>query len=212
MEKRSASSKALAALGILLAIGTILIVILGINATPAMLKRPTDAVERAEGMLAAVCRGDYETASGMLYGNPNLGTRPEDSSPVADLIWEFFLDSLEYELLGDCYAADSGLAIDIRIRGLDISEAIKDLDSRAQAILDQRVEKAEDMTEIYDDTNNFREEIVSEVLQEATWQVLLENEQYQECIISLNLTYEQDQWWVVPDSDLLNVLAGSISG
>lgn len=197
---------------IVLVIGTIGIVILAIHASPIMLTRPLAAVDRARGMLTAACNGDYETASGMMYGNPNLGTPPEDSSPAVDLLWDAFLESLEYALSEDCYASDSGVAMDVTIRYLDISGVMNGLDSRAQTLLNQRIAMAEDSAEIYDEENNFRQEIITEVLRDATSQALEENRQYREQTIPLHLVFDQGEWWVMPDADLLNVLAGSISG
>ena len=212
MKTRRVLSGLLSVLGLVLAIGTIWIVVWAVAAVPVMLMHPKSAVDRAQVLLDAVCDGDYETASEMLYGTPSLGNRPEDSSPAVDLIWAAFLDSLEYTLLGDCYATDSGVAMDVRIRSLDISGVVNGLDSRAQTLMNQRIAAAENATNIYDKNNDFRQELITEVLQEAVRQALAENKTYQEQTISLQLVYEQGQWWVMPETALLNVLAGSISG
>lgn len=212
MRTRRVIAGLLTALGLALAIGTIGIVILAVQASPVMLKRPEAAADRAAALMDAVCGGDYETASGMMYGRPSLGARPEDSSPAVDLLWDAFLESLEYEFLGDCYASDSGVAIDVSIRSLDVSGVVDGLDSRAQALLNQRILTAEDSTEIYDENNNFRQELVAEILQEAVRQALEENKKYQQITISLHLIFEQGEWWVMPEAGLLNVLSGSISG
>lgn len=212
MKTRRVLSGLLSVLGMALAVGTIWIVIRGVDAAPVMLMRPDSAVDRVQTLLDAVCDGDYETASEMLYGTPGLGARPEDSSPAVDLLWDAFLDSLEYALPGECYATDSGVAMDVRIRSLDISGVMDGLDSRAQALLNQRIAAAENATDLYDENNDFRQELIAEVLQEAVRQALAENKTFQEQTISLQLVYEQGQWWVMPETALLNVLAGSISG
>lgn len=212
MKKRHIIANLLTALGIVLAMGTVGIVALAVNAAPVILMRPDDAVDRARDMMHAACSGDYETASGMMYGTPNLGTRPADSSPAVDLIWEAFLESLDYTFPGECYATDSGVAVDVNIRYLDVPSVVEGLDSHAQALLSQRIATAEDSTEIYDENNNFRQELVTEILRDATLQVLEENKEYQEQTIPLYLVFDQGEWWVMPDADLLNVLSGSISG
>lgn len=212
MKKRRIIAGLLTALGMALIIGTVWIVTLAIQAKPVMLIRPVAAVDRARDMMTAVCSGDYETASSMMYGTPNLGTCPEDSSPAVDVIWEAFLESLDYTVLGDCYATDSGVAVDVSIRYLDVPGAIEGLDIYAQALLGQRIAAAEDSMEIYDESNNFRQELVTEILQDAASQVLEENKKYQEQTIPLYMVFDQGEWWVVPGADLLNVLSGSISG
>lgn len=212
MKIRRILSDLLTVLGFAAAIGIIWIAVLAIHTAPVMLQCPDAAADRARDMMFAVCCGDYESASGMMYGCPNLGARPEDSSPAVELIWNAFLESLECDFPGYCYATDAGLAIDVNIRSLDVSRVIEGLDSRAQILLNQRIAAAEDSTEIYDVENNFRQELITEILRDATLQALEENKQYREQTISLHLIYERGEWWIMPDADLLNALSGSISG
>lgn len=212
MKQRRGISGFFMALGLIAVVGTICIVALALQSEPVMLLRPEGAASRAGDMLQAVCDGDYETASGMLYGRPSLGAFPEDSSPAVNLLWAGFQESLEFDFAGDCYGTDTGLAIDVNIRSLNISRVIDGLDERAQSLLNQRIEAAEDSAEIYDEAHNVREELILEILQEATEQALEENQQYQTQTIPLRLVYEEGQWWVMPDSELMNVLSGSFSG
>lgn len=97
------------------------------------------------------------------------------------------------------------------IRYLDVPSTIEGLGIYAQALLSQRIAAAEDSTEIYDENNNFREELVTEILRDATVQVLEDNKKYQEQTIPLYMVFDEGEWWVMPDADLLNVLSGSIS-
>ena len=212
MKKRRSISNFLTALGLAAVVGAIWIVALALPAEPVMLLQPEGAVDRAKDMMHAVCSGDYERASGMLYGRPSLGTCPEDGSPSVNLLWDAFLESLEFDIAGDCYATDTGLAIDVNVRSLNIFGVMEGLDGRAQTLLSQRIAAAKDSAEIYDEDNHFREELIAEVLQEATQQALEENKQYQTQTIPLHLIYDGGQWWVMPDSDLMNVLSGSVPG
>lgn len=212
MRTRRGISRLLTVMGIVFAFGTIGIVIQAVSASPVMLKPPEMAASRADALMDAVCSGDWEAASEFLYGCPSLGTRPEDSSPAVDLLWDAFLESLEYSFLGDCYVSDSGVSIDVRVQSLDVSAVVDDLDSRAQTLLNENVFLAEDSTEIYDEENNFRQELVSEVLQQAVQQALEENRQLWEQTVSLYLIFEQGKWWVMPDDGLVNVLSGSFFG
>lgn len=212
MRIRRGISVLLTALGTALAVGTLGLVIWAVSASPVMLRPPETAACRAEALMDAVCSGDYQGASDLLYGGPSLGARPEDSSPAVDLLWEAFLESLDYTFLGDCCVADSGVAIDVLVRSLDVTAVVDGLDSRAQALLNERVLAAEDSAEIYDDDNNFRQELVAEILQGAVRQALEENRRIREQTISLHLVFDQGEWWVLPDAGLVNVLSGSFSG
>ena len=212
MKKRRSISNFLTALGLAAVVGAIWIVALALPAEPVMLLQPEGAVDSAKDMMHAVCSGDYERASGMLYGRPSLGTCSEDGSPSVNLLWDAFLESLEFDIAGDCYATDTGLAIDVNIRSLNIFSVMEGLDGRAQTLLSQRIAASKDSAEIYDEDNHFREELIAEVLQEATQQALEENKQYQTQTIPLHLVYDGGQWWIMPDSDLMNVLSGSVPG
>lgn len=97
------------------------------------------------------------------------------------------------------------------ITTLDISSVTGALTEHAHALLTARVEGAEEMTELYDEENNFREELVSEVLQEAVVQALAEDAQTVTYDVTLNLIYRDGQWWVVPDQALLDAISGGVA-
>lgn len=215
-EKDKGSPRRIAAvflmvLGILLLLSSLWIIKQAVSSHPVILRSPDAAVERADEMMSAVCEGDYDGVSALLYGSPNLGARPESSSPAADLLWEAFLDSLEYDFSGDCYVDDSGVAVDATIRYLDIPGVLEGLDSLVQGLLNQRISMAEDTTEIYDEKNDYRQEMLTEILCDATAQALEGNCVYLEQTIQLHLVYKHGQWWVVPEDALLNVLSGGFT-
>lgn len=212
MKTRRIISGLLAGLGLALALGTVWTVVLASSSTPVILQYPDDAYDRAEAMMTAVCSGDYEKASSMIYGNPDLGDCPEDSSPAVELLWAAFLESLTFDFPGKCYVDDSGLAIDVHFKSLDVTGVLEGLDDRAEALLNQRIEAAQDSTEIYGEDNDFRQELLDEILRDAVAQALEENRCYQEQTIVLRLVFERGEWWIVPDSELVNALSGAITG
>lgn len=199
------------ALGILLLLSSLWFIMWAVSSQPIILRRPDAAVERADEMMAAVCKEDYDAVSTMLYGCPNLGTCPEDSRPAVDLLWDAFLESLEYDFPGDCYVDNSGVAIDVAIRYLDVPGVLEGLDSLVQECLNRRISEAEDILEIYDERNDYRQEMITAILCEATAQALKENSTYLEQTIQLHMVYKQGQWWVVPEEALLNVFSGAFT-
>ena len=54
----------------------------------------------------AICRGDFSGAEQYLLGQPSLGVDRELEDPVSAMIWNAFVESLSYELSGDCYATE----------------------------------------------------------------------------------------------------------
>lgn len=212
MKRRFSLPDILTAAGAGILVTTLCLVFYGIHHDPAILKYPARAEARAEEFLNAVCGGDYGRASERLYGLPNLGTPPEGGSEIVSLMWDSFLDSLEYDLLGECYPEGAGVAVDAKIRFADIPAAIQTLGDRSRALLEERILAAESSRELYDENNEYRQEIVAQILRNAATQALADNAQKREQSVTLRLVYEQGQWWVLPEKELLDVLAGAFSG
>lgn len=212
MKTRRTLSGVLLALGLILGGVTVSLAFWARSAQPVMGQTPEGAEARAEALMEAVCAGDYSSASRMLYGTPSLGQVPADASPSAALIWEAFLDSLFYDFPGECYITDDAVAREVNIRFLDVSGALEGLDTRAEALLDRKVQTAKDSGQLYDEDNNFRQELIDEVLMIAVAQALAEDQTYREQTITLRMVLSEGKWWVMPDSELLDVLAGAVSG
>lgn len=191
------------ALGLVLAMGNR-------DAKPVLLTSPDAARTQITQTMDALCEGDYETAGKHLYGKPDLGMDREAGEPVGNLVWDAFVQSLSYELSGDCYTTDTGLAQNVVIRGLDIDSVTATLGDRSQALLEERVEEAKDPSELYDENNDFREDLVMEVLYEAAQQALEQDAAEKTWEITVNLVYENGQWWVLPETALLQAISGGI--
>lgn len=191
------------AAGILLAIGNR-------DARPVLLTDPDAARGRIVQTLDALCQGDYAAAGANMYGTPDLGLDRDASDPVGGLIWDAFAQSFAYELEGDCYTTDTGLAQNVVIRGLNIESVTANLGERSQALLEERVKEAEDPSELYDENNEFRAELVMEVLYEAARQALEEDAAEKTWELTVNLVYENGRWWVQPESALLEAVSGGI--
>jgi len=87
---------------------------------PILLVPSEEARSRTEAVMDAACRGDYESASGMILGNPRFAMEGTPEDPVASMIWERFRKSFSYELTGECYATEAGLAQGIRVTYLEL--------------------------------------------------------------------------------------------
>ena len=182
------------------------------QAGPRRLSVPEEAQQRAVALMEAACAGDLQTVGNMMQGQPDLGQIPEDASVAASMICDAFVESLEYDFPGGFYASERGLAIDVHVRSLDISGVTGGVKKRVENLLNRRVEAAEDISEIYDEKNNYREDLILAVLREATTIALKRDTRYQEMTIPIYLICEQSQWWVQPSQELLNVLSGVGTG
>lgn len=182
------------------------------DTVPVLAAAPEAASQRAEQLMEAICRGDFSEAEELLYGRPMLGMDREPEDPVGAMIWEAYIRSLDYELVGELYATQQGIAQDVKLISLELESASRHLGRRARTLLNERIAQAEDTAELYDANNEFREELVEEVLQEAARQALEEDLLYTYQILSLSLVYSEEAWWVIADQPFLNAISGGITG
>ena len=198
--------------GLLLALCAVGLIMTRLDADPVLATMPAAAEECAVSLMEDVCRGDFSAAQKKLYGTPDLGADRAPSDDVGQLIWDAFTDSLSYEFVGDYYATDTGIARDVAITALDLASVTGNLGSRSQELLERRVEKAEDVSQIYDENNEYREDFVMTVLFDAAYQSLKEDARMVRKTVTLNLVFRQGEWWVLPDSALLSAISGGTAG
>lgn len=182
------------------------------DADPALIREDLAARQTAQAMLDAVCVGDYETAGGLMLGTPDLGVDRTPKDAVGVLFWDAYQQSLAFRSVGACYATDFGVAYDYTVSYLDLDSVTQSLRERAQTLLSQRVEQAEDMSEVYDENNEYREAFVMAVLEEAAQQALIEDAAYQERCFTVNMVYQNGKWWAAADDELLSAISGSLAG
>lgn len=198
-------------IGTVLMVGAIGLCLLSLDAPVRMAETPEAAAARSEELMEAIGQGDFAAAGNVLYGQPDLGVERLPDEESAMMVWTAFTGSFSCEFKGDCYATDSGIARDAAITALDIPSVTASLSRRAHALLTARVESATDMAELYDEENNFREDLVEEVLTQALVQALAEDAELVTRDVTLNLICRDGQWWVVPDEALLTALTGGMA-
>lgn len=200
----------LAAIGLSAAAAAVFLCVKFVDAKPVLLTPPDVARSKVIMLMNAVSEGDYEEASQAIYGTPDLGVDREAADEVGVLIWDAFEGSVTYELLGDCYTTDQGLAQDIAITCLDVTSVTENLKTRSQTMLEQRVAEAEDVSDIYDENNEYREDFVMTVLRDAVVDALEEDARKMTVELTVNLSYQDGKWWVVADEALLDAISGGI--
>lgn len=181
-----------------------------LDSIPVLLAPVKEAEEQAAAMMDAVEAGDYNTAATYILGNPQLGVDRDPADVAGTMIWEAFVQSYSYEFVGDSFATDSGLARQVKVSYLDIGSVTANLQERSQTLLEERVAVAEDMDEIYDENNDYREDFVMEVLKEAVADALVEDAQMTGMEFTINMVYRNGSWVVVSDSALMTAISGGI--
>lgn len=200
----------LAAVGLSAAAAAVYLCLQFVDAKPMLLTPPDEARNRVVALMDAVSEGDYQQASQSIYGTPDLGVNREAADEIGVMIWNAFEGSISYELLGDCYTTEQGLAQNVSVTCLDVTSVTVNLKERSQTLLEQRVSEAEDVSEIYDENNEYREDFVLAVLRDAVADALKEDAKQRNVELTVNLSYQDGQWWVIADEALLNAISGGI--
>ena len=210
MKIRNIISAVFAAVAICAAAAGVYLSFSSLDAEPVLLSPPEEAEQRVVEFMDAVCAADYEQVSQYLSGSPSLGLDREAADEVGVLLWDAYTDSLTYSLVGECHATDDGLAQKVTLTGLDITSVPAVLKERSQVMLEQRVAEAEDADEVYDENNEYREDFVMQVLYDAAVQALEKDAQEMTVELTVNLVYQNEEWMVVVDSELLDAISGGI--
>jgi len=197
-------------LGLCLAAAGIVLAVSNRDAGPVLVEQPDAAMERVETMMDALCTGDYDTVSGCIYGNPDLGLDREADGEVAQLFWNALAESFDCQIRSDFHATNSGVSLDVTISAMDIKSVTANLRERAQGRMEHRIEQTDDLSEIYDENHEYREEFVMEALLEAAKDALAQDAQTISWDLTLNLIYENGQWWIMPETELFKAISGGI--
>ena len=197
-----------AVLGFLLLLGSIGLCLLSQNAPVRILELPQEAVRVSESFAQALNDGDLTAAAGYVYGQPDLGAEGAPADPETAAVWNAFLSSISFEYTGKCQVRDSVLFRTASVAVLDVAGVTEKLPERAQSLVNQKIASAESLTEVYDESGKFREELVGEILQQALQQSLSQDAGTVTREVTVKLINRDGKWWVVPDQALLQALSG----
>ena len=113
--------------------------------TPVLVEAPAGAAEDVCRLMDAVCAGDLQQVRRLLA----LEEKPEETRDpagvVGPMVWQRYVDSLDYELVGDLYPTDTGLAQDVKLIHLELPTATRDLGQRARLLLPPAVGSPENV-------------------------------------------------------------------
>ena len=197
------------ALGLTLGAFTLWLSLEAPKADPVILELDPAAGETADDFLREISQGELDLAGEKLLGTPNLSGPVENQTDPAWLLWNYYYSNMTCTPQGEPYAG-RGLQQDAVVSAPDLNALTERIGGLAPGILQQRIESAEDVSEIYDETNSYRQELTDWVLLEATRQAIAEPVVKKEQKLSLQLVYDGGQWKVRPDQALLELLSGGL--
>ena len=197
-----------ACIGMVLLIGSMGFFLWNRNAPVRVRELPQQAVSVSDDFVRALNAGDLEAAARLMYGQPDLGVSGAPADRETALVWEAFRSSIVMELTGEWAVEQSALVRSGTVACLDVSSVLGSLPEQVQSLLDQKIAAAETLSEIYNEQNEFREELVDRVLAEAVQQALSQDARTVTREVTVKLVNRDGGWWVVPHPDLLQILTG----
>lgn len=200
-----------ALLSLLFAAAAIGVVVYCRDAEPVLLEVPEEAALQAEKLMESLCGGNFAEAQTLLYGTPDLGADRDPTDAVGAMVWEAYVRSLDYELVGELYATDAGIAQKVKFIHMELDTVTAQLGRRARALLNEAMASAEDVSQLYDENNEYREALVMDVLREAARQALEEDVRYGYQVFPVHMVYEEGQWLAVADREFWKAVSGGIS-
>lgn len=197
-----------AVVGIVLMLGTGIVCFASIDSAVKILENPDKAVTCSEDFMTAFNDGDFKSAGKLIYGQPDFGTEGALPDTGSAMIWDAYIRSMSFSYTSRLYLLDSELARDASVKILDVKALTGSIQTRAKALLEKEVAAATDMNALYDQTGDFRKDLMDRVLLEAVQSALREDVSYITRDVTVKLICRDGQWWVVPDQELLNTVSG----
>ena len=198
------------ALGTVLLVGSIGLCLFSLNAPVRMEEIPEGAAACSETFAQAVSGKDFAEMQACIYGQPELGLSGEPADELSRLVWDVVQLNLEFSWNGECYMEDTVFCRDASVSYLDVSGMMANLQGRAHTLLTQRVEAATDMDELYDETGEFRQDLVDQVLKAAMTQCIMEDARRVTADVTVQLVNRDGRWWIIPDGALVTALSGGL--
>lgn len=189
-------SRLLCAGGLALLLGTAALSFLMRGESPRILGDTAGAEERTQALMEALTQGNLPQARQQILGDISL-TDPDAGEDALSALWQAYLDSFQYTFSGGCYAGTDGLYRDVTVTVLDLSLVVQDVEARYRERLPQAKAEAES-----------DEALVRAVLDQVIRESLEQELPMRQGKLTLALAYRQEQWWVVPDTQLLALLTG----
>lgn len=196
-------------LGVALLAGTAILAFLGRTMPVALPYVPVEAQKEAKAFAVEINEGNLESLKNRIYGTPEL--EGEFDNPVLTVLWEAYRESFSWDFTGAWYASDSGLRCDASVTVLDIPTLLPQVDNVYQDLLPQKAEELA-AEQVYGEDGGYDADFVLQVLADATRQVLESSQPQVQREMTLTMICRDGNWYVRPDSALLELFSGSFTG
>lgn len=172
---------------------------------------PDKAVSCAQKLMDGICQSDYDSVSRQIQGHPDLGLEKEPDDAIAARLWEAYQATCSYRFDGDMYSTETGLAQDVQFEALDLNAVLARTEAIWPELLASQLDSMDSTNSVYDESGNLKEELIRQILLAAIEQVLQQDAPMAQTNLTLQLTYQNNQWLVKSDGSLLKIICGGIA-
>ncbi len=171
-----------------------------------------DPAETAARFFHALCLSEWAEASSYVRGGPDLKLDKLPEDPLERDIWEAYLHSWAWSM-GEGGRTDSVTAWQtVQFTSMRPDVFTEGIDGDVKEILTGWVNERP-LAEIYDQDGQFLENVVRDALEEAVKARLTRPEEYLASTpVTLQLAFENGEWYIVPEETLWNALSGIPEG
>ena len=203
------ASAVFAVVGTVLLVGSVVMSFVALGRPTTAVEPTREANDVAQSVLSALDHGDLSKVGTYFYGAPALGLDREPATAEGKQIWNAYRDSITVTADEGCYAEGTTIYQTAQVTALDISEALSRLDEEAAALLNERLETAEDPAVLLDEGGDVPQTLKDELRGQALTQALADAKTVT-TQITFQLIEKDGQWWAVPDQAMLDVLSGGL--
>jgi hypothetical protein len=122
-----------------------------------------------------------------------------------------YLDSIQYQIISDVRASDSGVSVDVRISCMDISALSDAMQEIVPDLMNKIANEKGDEKLVYNEDKSYREDFIDQVLRTATEIVLADAPRTMDRDLTLDLVLSKGRWQVVPTDAFVQLLSGYVS-
>lgn len=205
-----ARKRAAAGFGIcaaVLACAVVLLCIFCRNASPLVLGGMSRTTNQVDDLFSDVKTLDAAVISSHFTADTDLGRMYSLEHPIAGALTRRVWETMEYEIQGSAYGADSALAVDVKLKALDAGKTLENAKERVRILVNEKVRNAQSLDAIFDEDNQYTEEFLNEVLLEALADAL-KNPEMREQTLTVYVRKDGGRWEILPEDSLINALSG----
>lgn len=197
-----------AVLAILLAGIAMIVATVGYNVGTVYTKPDGDPKDTVVDFFNSVKTGDYPTAYGCVSDYTGLGLENSPEDEIGQAVYEALKESYDYTVMGGATVNKLSAFVPVRVKYLDIGEMGKAVPELVNKNIEKIVEESP-RNQVYDSNDKYLPEVTDKAYAQAMKKLLDRPETYYTTEqINVELEYENGQWYIVTNSQLLNAISG----